>query len=495
MNSTMGYIPLDDRPCNYGWPHKLTENTDIKILMPPKEFMGKFYTPGKREKIYEWLLENITSMDALILSIDMIAYGGLIASRKYGEKLPSILEKLSIIKKLKELNPNIKIYAFSVLMRISINVYCDETREHWKNIFNYSTVHYRIYHLKEKHLEEKLEELKKKIPKKILDNYISTRERNLTVNKKILDFVSGGMIDFLVYAQEDAAEYGIHREEQTELKKIIRKRDLFEKVDIFTGTDELGSLLIARYVNDLKEQNPKLYVEYNYDEGKFVIAPYEDCCLDISVGEHIRVMGGIQGTEPDNCDIIFMCHNSRETPLDLFSRNPEEFDPKPAERLLKKLKKYMAGEKPVAIADIYYSNGGDPALVSRLIKKDYTDKISSYSAINTTSNSIGFALALASLSYSLNYSRSHQKKLIIERIIDDCYYQTLCRPKINRIITEQGLSPLYITENSEEFEEKIRELLLKEMKSLMKKADIKNLRATLPWDRTFEVKVDFELFV
>jgi len=452
----IGYIPLDDRPCNYIWPARLMRGTSFKILVPPRQFMGKFYVPADREKIYSWLRENVKSMDCLILSLDMLIYGGLVASRRPEENGTELMDRLNILEELKKLNPALSVYAFSVLMRISITVDSPESQKNWKNIFEYSKLYYRIKHLKEQNLAGKLKELENSISSKVLRDYLFTRKRNFAINKKNLDFVENGTIDLLVYAQEDAAEYGFHREEQTELKKIIRKRGLSEKVDIFTGTDELGSLLIARYINDVMETTPKLYVDYNYEEGKFVIAPYEDCCLDISVGEHIRVMGGTQGTEPDNSDIIFLCHNSSEVPLDLFCRVPEIFDEKPAKIFLTRFDGYFNNEKPVAVADVFYSNGGDPALVYLMISKGYLKYISSYAAINTTSNSIGFALAQASLSFALKWDEGFRKELVIERIVDDCYYQTLCRPKINSIITGHGMSPAKLTGEISIFEEEIK---------------------------------------
>ncbi len=83
--------------------------------------------------------------------------------------------------------------------------------------------------------------------------------------------------------QEDAAEYGFHREEQAELRKLVRKRELLDKVELVTGADEIGTLLLARYINISTGYTPRIFLDYTYDKGKFFIAPYEDCCLNISV--------------------------------------------------------------------------------------------------------------------------------------------------------------------------------------------------------------------
>lgn len=495
INRTIGLVALDDRPCNYLWPQKLIRGTGFKVIAPPRDIMGFFYKPGDRDSIYSWLRENVKKMDVLILSLDMMTYGGLIASRKFGEKINNLKKRLKIIEELKVINPRLTVYAFSVLMRISINVDSPESQKHWKNIFEYSKTHYQITQLKRTALKKELKELEKLIPERILKEYLSTRKRNFTLNTYFLDFVDKGFIDFLVYSQEDAAEYGLHREEQTKLKKIIRKRDLLEKVDILTGTDELFSLLLARYINHLTEIVPKFFVDYTYDEGRYVIAPYEDCCLDISVGEHIRVLGGIQTVEPDNSEIIYLCHNSNTVPIDLFSVIPQVFDKSPAQIFMRKIRKYLKFKKPLAIADVFYSNGGDPELVSRLISNGYLKYISSYSALNTTSNTIGLSLSLANIDFVMGFPEKHKKELILERIIDDCYYQTLLRPEMNRIIRERGFSWLNLDGNGKLFEEDLNKKLQEYLYPVLKKwkLSIEKFSARFPWDRTFEIEIDLKL--
>jgi hypothetical protein len=37
MKKIIGYIPLDDRPCNYVWPQKILKNTEFELLLPPRD--------------------------------------------------------------------------------------------------------------------------------------------------------------------------------------------------------------------------------------------------------------------------------------------------------------------------------------------------------------------------------------------------------------------------------------------------------------------------
>ncbi|HPZ09051.1 MAG TPA: DUF4127 family protein [Candidatus Eremiobacteraeota bacterium] len=495
MKKVIGYLPLDDRPCNYCWAQKFLRNTSFKLLMPPRDIMGRFKIPAEREKIYLWLKNNVTSMDAIIMSMDLIAYGGLVASRRLDESLAEVRERIKFIEELKMLKPDLTVYAFSILMRISITVDSPESQKYWKHIFEYSKLYYQIEYLKQLELKDRIKEIESEIPQDLLQTYLDTRKRNFTLNKEYLGFLEKNQIDFLVYAQEDAAEYGFHREEQAALRKLIRKKELLEKVELITGTDEIGTLLLARYINVVSGYTPRIFVDYTFDKGKFFIAPYEDCCLNISIEEHIRLLGGIQGAEADNADIILLCHNSEQKAMDLFTSYPVVFDDTAAKVFLKKFKKYLKIKKIIAVADVFYTNGGDPALIELLSSKKYLKFISSYTGLNTTSNSIGLTLGQASLILTLKHDRKHIEELLLERILDDCYYQTLIRPEISKKIISHGLSPLNLLEKSREYEEEIENKLMEYLEKLClyEKTSLKHFSAILPWNRTFEVEIDMNI--
>ncbi len=495
MKKIIGYIPLDDRPCNYVWPQKILKNTEFELLLPPRDIMGRFNVPADREKVCIWLREHVKSMDALVISLDLLAHGGLVASRRLVETIDEIREKIKILEELKKLNPSLVIYGFSILMRISITVDSPESERNWKNLYEYSKVYYRIHQLKQVELTDRLKQLQSDIPSDILNHYLKTRERNFTLNKEFLDLLENKYIDFIAYAQEDAAEYGFHREEQAELRKLVRKRELLDKVELVTGADEIGTLLLARYINISTGYTPRIFLDYTYDKGKFFIAPYEDCCLNISVEEHIRLLKGIQGAEADNSDIVLLCHNSEEKALDLFTSYPEEFKDTGGKIFLKMLRKYLNMGKAIAISDVFYTNGGDPALVSLLVRKKYLKHISSYAGLNTTSNTIGLTLAQVSMVVATKLKENQIIELLIERILEDCYYQTIVRRKINKRIVSDGFSPVKLSEKGRIYEEEIKNMLMTYLKTMIEKEklSLKSFNAFMPWDRTFEVEIDMEL--
>ncbi|MEH6858905.1 DUF4127 family protein, partial [Priestia megaterium] len=80
MNKIM-YLPLDERPCNYKFPVKLAELTDLELIVPNRSLLGNKKKPADVSGLQEWLLENCQDASYLIVSIDMLVYGGIVPSR------------------------------------------------------------------------------------------------------------------------------------------------------------------------------------------------------------------------------------------------------------------------------------------------------------------------------------------------------------------------------------------------------------------------------
>lgn len=85
------------------------------------------------------MVENLQDIDAFVISLDTIAYGGLIPSRRSTDTFDEILERLN---RLKAILKGKKVFAFSSIMRISNNNINQEEKSYWdkwgKKIFEYS---------------------------------------------------------------------------------------------------------------------------------------------------------------------------------------------------------------------------------------------------------------------------------------------------------------------------------------------------------------------
>ena len=73
------YLPLDERPCNAAFVPKLFDGGELSIVTPPR--LGSKKTPARWEDVRDFLLRACADADGLVLSMDMLLYGGLLPSR------------------------------------------------------------------------------------------------------------------------------------------------------------------------------------------------------------------------------------------------------------------------------------------------------------------------------------------------------------------------------------------------------------------------------
>ena len=102
------YISLDERPCNYNYAgFMLKDNSDVRLIQPPLSVLGNKKQPANYELLSKYILENIDDCYGLIISIDMLLYGGIVPSRLHNNTQEELLERLNLIRRIKE---NIFIY-------------------------------------------------------------------------------------------------------------------------------------------------------------------------------------------------------------------------------------------------------------------------------------------------------------------------------------------------------------------------------------------------
>lgn len=108
-------LPLDERPCNYRFPDKLFRHEQLRIVKPEK--LGNKKTPASFDVIADFLRSECADADGLVISMDMLLYGGLVPSRLHHETKETLLERIQLLRELREINKSLVIYAFQVIMR------------------------------------------------------------------------------------------------------------------------------------------------------------------------------------------------------------------------------------------------------------------------------------------------------------------------------------------------------------------------------------------
>ena len=437
------FIPIDNRPVCYTLAKDIAAiDEDIKLFIPPREFLGDLKTPADREKLFVWL-ENIPKIDSIILSLDTIAYGGLISSRRSKETFEEIKKRIYALKNILE-QKSAKIYAFSSIMRISNNNYNDEEKEYWKKygrkIFEYSYNFHKFGHADSKD-----------IPNTILNDYLETRKRNFEINKIYLTWQKEGFFDTLVFSKDDCAEFGLNVKEALELES----KGGFVK----TGADEIPLTLLARSV----KKDIKVFVEYTEPDCTNLISNYEDISIEKSVSGQLELGGFTEVNNINESDIILMVNNFREKQGELVMG----WDTKPFD------KTFNPPDKPYAIADVRYANGADNSFVDKLLPKINSD-FYGYAGWNTSANTLGSLLAGVKVKFNAKkYDENAFKKLQMIRFLDDWAYQANVRGQIDK--------PCDISKLMKPYEERLSKIL--------EYNPTHNIIYSYPWDRKFEVEV------
>ncbi|KPJ69385.1 hypothetical protein AMJ44_03880 [candidate division WOR-1 bacterium DG_54_3] len=506
MIKKLALIPLDDRPCNLKFPVKIGKIAGAEIVTPPRQAIGKYLQPGNPQMLAKWLKDIAPQVDAVIVSSDMLSFGGLIASRKPEVSLSDAAKNLEILKSVRKGNPKLKIYLFSTVLRLSITATSKETEKYWSDIFEYSKLVDRIEHEPNPEDEKKLNELKAGIPENLLHDYLKARDRNHEINKLAVEMIAEGIVDFLILGKEDVAAYGLHRKEIRSLEERIAKNRLENKIKILCGADELALILLSRLILESINFRAKIYVQYSNPKAAETIALYEDRTISQTILDHISACGGVGAKVKDEAHLVLFVNTPLKKQTDLFLQGKVVQDKIQIEKLkneVSRLKQLLDSGKSVALVDAAYANGADPEFVSLLFKYIDLVKLASFAAWNTAGNSIGCSLAeaLAHLASPKEY-RPRAKKMnlefLLERFIDDYVYQTLIREKIKKDI-EGKVSAFNLGEHYVEIEWVVKEDLAKEAHDIFEKyfkgkEKIHSMKCniSLPWPRIFEADVDVE---
>ena len=441
----IAFVPIDNRPVCYSLACDISAiDKGIELMLPPREMLGGLTETADIEKMYEWL-KNLPVCDVIILSLDTLAYGGLIPSRRCDETFAEIKLRLETLKDILK-SKNAKIYAFSSIMRISNNNFNEEEKEYWseygKKIFKYS---YNSHKYGDADTSE--------IPNEILNDYLETRKRNFEINKIYLEWLKEGFFDTLIFSKDDCAEYGLNVKEADELEKLGG----FTK----TGADEIPLSLLSRSIK--KEIN--VFVEYTEPDCKNLISNYEDVSVEKSVLGQLELGGFNVVNSKDKADVVLIVNNFREKQGEhVMGWETLAFDKKLA----------LPKDKPYAVADIRYANGADNALVEQLLQ-NIDSNFAGYAGWNTTANTLGSLLAGVKIGYKAEkYSEKAFKKLQMIRFLDDWAYQANVRKKIGEQTDIKDLMKPYAEKLSKIFDYEI---------------NCSAITYIYPWKRKFETEI------
>ena len=487
------FLPLDERPCNYNFPYFILEgNADFRIVRPPLSILGKKKIPADGGAVCDFLKRECRDAEYLILSADMLLYGGIVPSRLHRSGERELTEKLEILSYVKQVNPKLKIYAFSLIMRCPSYSSADEEPDYYgwcgREIFLRGQFEHKFKKgvITKEEYTEGIRPLDEKIGNNIAD-YLERRKTNLSLVLKTLSLV-GGVIDKFIIPQDDSAPIGTTALDREAVTRYIAENGI-KGVDIYPGADEAGMTMLSAAITGAKNKSPKIYPLYPKAECKDVVPLYEDRRVDESISFQIKNAGCIRADSAEEADIILFCNLPAGKMKNAGEGGGEGYAERDLPSFTEKMRNYISEGKMVAAADLAYCNGGDTEWVKLIEKTVGISSLAGYAGWNTSSNSLGTVICQSAVYYFYGNTPAHGR-FTAERIFEDVGYCAYVRKYMcDNVLPSLGLG--YFDAGATDGEvantvkEKITERIAETLPSVCEKYEISS--CIMPWRRMFEV--------
>lgn len=508
-------VPLDDRPVCLQYPEMMAPLAHATVVAPPRATLGRFTTPGNTVAIERWLRTlDLSTIDALIVSVDMLAYGGLVASRVHDVDADAALARLDVLRDIHRRRPNLPIYGFSVIMRLAptadgVNEAWREKLARWADVSPYTSTDAAV--------ASEVAALERDIPADALAGYKAARARNLRVNDASLDLLSEGVLTHLVLSQDDAKPRGVHVADRAALTRAIDDRHLGGRAGVQPGADEVAMLLLARAVLSHHDIRPSMHAVYSTGAARTMVAPFEDRALHETVSFHIETAGAVESPASAAADLTFFVFASRHD-----AGVPTTF--------ARDVHAAVEGGRRAIVADVDPKGdvqGASVAFTEALLASGTLSRLYGYASWNTAGNTIGTAiphgllhhagmvLAARCRSQAWNASAEAQVRFLLHRLVNDYAYQGRVRGDVNTSLRNAGRSPLWLGDRVADVEGDIRARLEPHLTQLhaalserpwpmgtpgravldVRLGEIAPLSLRLPWARTFEALIEVDIDV
>lgn len=500
-------LPLDSRPPCTQFVQQLGLMSNIAVITPPAALLDNYHTPADRGALRDWLQQHIATADAAIISVDMLTHGGLMASRLPQGTRDDYQTTMDFLTQLHAQYPQIPLYVFSIIPRLRL---ADTAENHpfQQAMIKYSTLRDVVNTFENPCDIEKLAKVSEEIPTPVIQRYEAMYAANTAANRRLMDMAAQGIIHTLVIGQDDAALFGLANLEKRRLDADLSHRPgLTGRVFITRGTDEVALTMLGGITQQDNTARPSVYAEYSSPAAAYTVMPYMPHTVARTVQEKAALLHLPLADTPADAAIILYVHigaphtTSRQLAAEAA-----------------RIRDLLATGKTVALVDLSQDfQTADTLLPTLLARNVAINRLAAYAGWNTTSNSVGTALTQAFLYHAArqhaaprNIALLREKtrlEFLYARMLDDWYYQKLVEPHINQRLQWTDTAPGALGAARPAVEQLIRRQLLPYSRELFTRAFLHtaipltdaadsqflltdaNVDISLPWERTFEIKV------
>lgn len=502
-------LPLDERPVNVQLPADVAAVAGTTLHLPPSELLPNFRAPGKPAGLNRWLQATLAKLsdetpagvDALI-SLDMLCYGGLIASRTSADDLPTVIGRLEQLGTVRERFPGVNVDAVGLVMRASSNSASVEEPDYWR-------LHGHELHVLGGSIHRYLDDSEippltdlTDVPSEVVADFECRRLRNHIVNLHSLNLAETGVLRTLAITADDTAEFSAGSAEQTWIRHWMRALPSGRSVHMYPGADEVAATLVARSLTARHGITPRIHIECAQPEALKRIPPYENQPLTTSIDRQLGVVRAVRaddalGASSDRGDVpaadaILVVHGPEAGRQDLASTAQVTSDGSAAAETGALIQRLLTKGHRVALADVRYPNGADPILGAWLVEHGLLLELEAYSAWNTAGNTLGSALSLLAASVvgraTGALDEQARRVALVRRLLDDFAYQGVIRQRRFEELFNLDSKPL--TPERATHAEHVIGADLQDILQSWAPTGVNLVRTTLPWKRAFEVGLD-----
>ena len=490
---SIAFVPLDDRPVTRQLPQMLGALAGAHVIEPPRALLGNYLTFGKPDAVIAWLNGSATAgAQSFALSTDMLAYGGLVASRVPGTTYADAYFRLRELAQLRAAHPHAWIGAFGTIMRLAPTgvpalgsaAGFFAAYPQWSYLQQYANLHDPPLAAEvpsAQHLEQIM-------APGVLQAYLQTRARNYAVDLLALNYARQGAVDRLVLGQDDAGPVGLHVKEVHALQRFVQQYGLDTKVSIEPGADELGMALVAHAIAQQIGWQPRIAVRYSRPDGGSYNDPLEFAPIDVAIDSLVALCGAVRDDQTP--DIV------------LYVRVPKDSPDQDGQLEAAMAQDERAGSS-VAFADLTFLQetfAPQASFAEQLLRDGVASGLDAYSSWNTNANTVGTAIAEAVAAgagrRTGTYDALAHKEFTFNRIVDDYAFHDYVRPQLNALLDAQGIPDhtYLLADPAAAVASLNRAALWNRAQAILSQLypgyHIAAMHIDLPWNRTFETGID-----
>jgi hypothetical protein len=495
------FIPLDDRPVTRDAVLDLAAAAGVAVHTPERALLGGRRRGADVHAIWSWVhrqLEESPLPAACVASIEMLCFGGLVASRAGTRHWRNVLPLLDQVYALAQKVPA---YLSAVIPRTPVHAGGNEDAAHWEMhgeaLRAYSIAADQFGWMGDAGAARRVAEALERLPSGVIEAVLQHRRRHLLLNAELVIAAAGGPIRALLLGQDDTTAAGLSRIDREALERLARVAGA-GNVLLTSGADELGGALFARWLTQTAPVRPAVRVVYTFPKAMDRVPAYESTPLAQTVREHIEAAGCRVVTAHE--EILLWVHNFEEETQREARDQEDEPDGPGADAAERILSEAAAGPRLLALADVRYANGADRALVAAMLERKGILP-DAYAGWNTASNTVGSVIAQAVAASHGRKSggaaaEAAARRMLAARLLDDWGYQAVVRPRLHSELRGRGGDPAALGPHAPPLEAAARGVFVEAVLPPLAAALGPGLalrRVTFPWDRLFEAAIEFDL--